>query len=290
MLTFSDLGIRDISRKKSNPWVSYYNISADGAYTYQGSVAPYPNIIIATEKDTVYSIISDLSKLLGLSDLSCKGQNSLGAMESLIKGICAEHDELEFDEIIILTLTDYDPAGYYIAEALEGQAIDILNAIGYDFVNVRIKRLGITPKQLNPQQVEANKYTPKPANMDKWMRRTGGINGERKGLELDALTSNQIRQIFVDGISPFIDPDEYKDFVKEAYLKKEFLEASEGIISKAWEIFKDEFMDETQVSDFNIIDLAVKGERTIDIEEYGQVNFMNSDIENAFDNAIKDNY
>lgn len=63
MLTFSDLGIQDISRKKKNPRVKNYSVG--GEYSYQASVAPYPNIIIATEKDTVYSKISTIADLYG---------------------------------------------------------------------------------------------------------------------------------------------------------------------------------------------------------------------------------
>lgn len=32
----------------------------------------------------------------------------------------------------------------------------------------------------------------------KWKKLTGGINGNEKGLELDALTPDRIRQIFTD--------------------------------------------------------------------------------------------
>ena len=70
-LTFADLGIYDISRQKSNPREIYYNVGGR-SFSYKGSIAPYPNILIATEKDTVYSIISSIAQLYGCSSISCK--------------------------------------------------------------------------------------------------------------------------------------------------------------------------------------------------------------------------
>ena len=103
-LTFSDLGIYDTSRKKSTPMETFYSVGSQSSYAYKGRIAPYPNILIATEKDTVYDIISQLANLFGLSCISCKGQNALGAMERIIYRMTTSG--IDFDEVIILTLTD----------------------------------------------------------------------------------------------------------------------------------------------------------------------------------------
>ena len=153
-LTFSDLGISDISRQKSNPREKFYNVGGN-SFSYKGTIAPYPNILIATEKDTVYSIISSIANLYGCSSVSCKGQNSLGAMELIVKGMF--RTGVEFDTIYILTMTDYDPAGYYIAEALIKQVEDILFSIGKGSrISVETHRIGITPDQLSETEVNEN--------------------------------------------------------------------------------------------------------------------------------------
>lgn len=221
--TYRDLNIVDRSRDKSTPYA--YNSVKGGQY--QVTVAPYPNTIIATEKDTIYPLIADIADLLGTSCISCQGQNALGAMEGLIESIM--HDG-PFDSITILTLTDYDAAGYYIADALKMQAQDILKALGHEGVEVVYERIGLTPDQLDDDIVQANKYTPKPANIEKWMAKTNGINGEPKGLELDALTTDQARQLFIDRVEKYIDESRYTPFAQESYIRMKALEAIEDSI------------------------------------------------------------
>ncbi len=266
-LKFSDLGIHDISRQKSNPHESYYNVSGR-AFSYKGSVTPYPNILIATEKDTVYSIISSIAEMYGCSSISCKGQNSLGAMEAIVSGMFKKpyNNYPEFATIYILTMTDYDPAGYYIAEALEKQVRDILYALNKPHIRVETHRIGITPDQLTEEQVMQNMYTPKKANMDKWMERTGGINGMEKGLELDAFSSQQIREIFVKNLKEFINEDLYKTFIKESYIKSKVLSAIKGRVKEMSEKVIEEIIGDMELKEFDIHDMAIEGRSNLRVE------------------------
>jgi 5S rRNA maturation endonuclease (ribonuclease M5) len=293
LLLYEDLGIYDVSRRRSTPREAWYSGGEGRVLAYQASVAPYPNIIIATEKDTVYNIIKDMADILGLSCISCKGQNSLGAMESLVKSMFIKNGreikayELEFSEVYILTLTDYDPAGYYIADALEKQVTDILKAIGRSYINVEYKRIGITPDQLSMQQVEANKYTPKPANMDKWMESTNGVYGERKGLELDALSSKQIRQIFTEEIEPFIDTEIYTHFLKTSYLKEKILFYMSPHIERMCDDLIFMFEDQIEVDEVDPLEYAAAGynqlpRNSICRFEEGEIETLKQAIEEYF--------
>lgn len=257
-ILYSDLGIVDVSRRKQNPSIRYSvpNLSSFG---FKINVAPYPNILIATEKDTVYNIISDIAELFGCSCISCKGQNALGAMEVLIKNIKDRFWRNEWDTFYILTMTDYDPAGYYIADALVKQARDILDALGMYKANIEYARIGITPDQLTNEMVEANKYTPKPSNIEKWFEKTGGINGEPKGLELDALEPDQIREIFVNNISEYIDESVYKDFVKNSFIKSLILEGVAPKIDKLVDRVTKQVEDKITVEDFDLLYYAKQG-------------------------------
>ena len=77
-LTYQDIMIFDESRNYNVPVYSF---------------SPYSNIIVACEKDTIYSIVEDISRLLGCSCISSKGLCSLGAMEQLIRKIQLSKDE-----------------------------------------------------------------------------------------------------------------------------------------------------------------------------------------------------
>jgi hypothetical protein len=269
LLLYSDLGIHDTSRQKRNPSISYFTSNVQ-TYGYQASAAPYPNIIIATEKDTVYNIISGMAQLLGCSCISAKGQNALGAMEMLVKGVVNDRRYKGEKTIYILSMTDYDPAGYYIAGALRKQAEDILIALGEEYNwTVEDARIGIEPDQLDPDIVRANMYTPKPANLEKWFDLTGGIDGEMKGLELDALSSKQIRDIFATNIEQYIDRDVYIEFIKRAYVKMKFLEQLKPAMDAMFTKYLKDIEDIIVVdSAMDILGLARTGYSYIPVSNY----------------------
>ncbi|WP_161823287.1 hypothetical protein [Sporotomaculum syntrophicum] len=260
LLTYKDLHIVDQSRQRSNPSNSYSIVDLK-TYGYQVGVSAYPNIIISTEKDTVYSIIKNLANLFGCSCISGKGQNSLGAMEDLLRNMGSN-----YDDIYILTLTDYDPSGYYIADTFKNQVEDLKSALGITAV-VHIERIGITPDQLTTVEVEQNKYTPKPTNLDKWLNVTGGINGEPKGLELDALAPDRIRQIFVTSIRKYIDPDVYKKIIKSSYIRRVALEALGPSLDCIITGIVQELENSVEVLDFDITDLALRGYNSLPIRK-----------------------
>lgn len=259
-LTYKSLHILDNSRQRANP-SNYYSVDQLTVYGNQVTIDPYSNIIIATEKDTVYNIIKDIAKLFGCSCISSKGQNSLGAMEDLVRGMRGS-----YEDIYILTMTDYDPAGYYIADALKKQVEDLVNALEIENVRVHINRIGITPDQLSDEMVEANKYSPKPANLEKWLELTGGINGEPKGLELDALDPSQIRDIFVENIKDFIDTDLYSKFVKRSYIKKVALKAMAPQVEMILDKVVKQVEKNVELQEFDITDIARQGYGSLPIE------------------------
>jgi hypothetical protein len=175
-------------------------------------------------------------------------------------------DQNDLKNIFILTITDYDPAGYYISDALKKQ-VEALK-LGLDInAEVHIERLGITPNQLTPEEVEQNKYTPKPANMYKWLEATGGINGEAKGIELDALTPDRIRALFVSSIKKYVDPDLYVSFVKESHLKETILRKLEPRINEIVDEVTEEELEFVVLIDFDIFDLAEKGHASIPVNQ-----------------------
>lgn len=262
-VTYKQLRIVDTSRQRSTPEESYKSADA-GTYGYQVTAAPYPNIIISTEKDTVYSIIANIATFFGCSAISGKGQNSLAAMEDLLRNMDAASDD-PAAPIYILTMTDYDPAGYYIAETFRRQVMDLRGNLGIRRA-VRIERIGIFPHQLTPDEVTQNCYTPKPAGLDKWLRATGGIDAQAKGLELDALTPDRIRRLFVDALRKFVDVEQYSEFIRRAYLQKMALDMMRDKVSAIVSDVAADALDSIDLKDIDLLEVAATGARYIPVE------------------------
>lgn len=263
-VTYKDLRIVDTSRSRSTPEPSFLTVDRK-AYGYQVTAAPYPNIIISTEKDTVYSIIADMASFFGCSCISGKGQNSLAAMEDLMRNMDAALSD-PGATIYILTMTDYDPAGYYIADTFFNQVRDLRAGLGIRR-RVQIERIGITPDQLTRDEVLSNWYTPKPANLEKWLELTGGIYGQAKGLELDALEPDRIRAIFLERLRKYVDPDRYGEFIRQAYLQQMILEAMRDKVTDIVQDVVQAALPAVKLREVDLFVMASKGLSYMPVEE-----------------------
>lgn len=250
-LTYQDIMIVDESRKLNVP----------SEYTF----SPYRNVIVCCEKDTIYSIVNDISQLLGCSCISTKGLNGFGAMETLMRRI-KDNSDNKVDEIVFLIMSDYDPTGYDIANTVKEQASQMAEALK---MNCRIisKRIGILPCQLTDDEIRNNQYTPKKKGMEKWMKLTGGIDGREKGLELDALTPDRIRQIFTENLKEYINSEEYFEHGKQVYLLSKIRNAMDKYIDVIVnEVYK-KMEDKVDMEKYNILDYLKKGYSFMPYEE-----------------------
>lgn len=265
-LTYQDIMIFDESRNYNVPVYSF---------------SPYSNIIVACEKDTIYSIVEDISRLLGCSCISSKGLCSLGAMEQLIRKIQLSKDE-PLTEIILLILSDYDPTGYNIADTLAEHAKTILRVLGSECV-VKSKRIGIVPEQLTEDEIKNNMYTPKRKGIEKWMELTGGIDGQEKGLELDALDQDRTREIFASALQPYIDSSEYFEYGKSTYLiskiREEIEKYTDGIVKQVYT----EMQDKVNASDFNMLDYVRLGLTSMPVNEIYSVSGVEDCVRKYFE-------
>lgn len=286
--TYKDLGITDISRQRSLPRILKFNVDSD-TFVYPATFsADNYNVIVATEKDSAYALVNTIAKLLGCSSISTGGQNALGAAADLIPTIVRRmRREGDIKTIHLLVMSDYDPSGYYIAEALNNQIEDVLLAIGAYQIDVQYHRVGITPDQLSEEEVENNKYTPKPANMEKWMQRTGGIDGEEKGLELDALESGYLRRIFVESLRkllPETDAEEINRYFRNAYLRMKFLESVQSRVETMYSEFVVAFQEQVhQKKDIDLYEMAVDGHGSVDAEDHFEIDINSNDYDLALD-------
>ena len=277
LLTYKDLHIEDTSRQKKLP-AEYYRNPVVSTYGYQISVAENPNIIVVVEKDSVYSVVSSMAALLGITCISAKGQPAFAAIEYLVRSIFRRDN---YDNLYIFSFTDYDPAGAYIANAVADQCRAMCDTLGHEHVQISQERLGLNPTQLSDNEIHSNKYTPKGANghrskgvetmFEKWYELTNGIEGERKGLETEALPRTRLREVFIDRMFDLglLNEDIYSAFIKRSYCDKIVLETIAGPISNLKDEIFAEIEDEIDIeTGFDIKELAVQGEQEILPEKY----------------------
>ena len=137
-------------------------------------------------------------------------------------------------------------------------------------MNCRIvsKRIGILPCQLTEDEIKNNQYTPKKKGIEKWMKLTGGIDGKEKGLELDALTPDRIRQIFAENLSEYIDSSEYFEHGKQVYLMSKIRDELDKYIDTIVSDIYNQMEDKVEMEEYNILDYVKNGKSYI---PYGEV-------------------
>lgn len=251
-LTYRDIMIADESRKHYVP--------------YSFDFAPYRNIVVVCEKDTIYNIVYDIASVLGCSCLSTKGLNSFGTMENLLRKI-KDNTTTDLNRIVFLVMSDYDPTGYIIAHTVKQQALDMVKALDMK-CEIVTERIGIVPEQLTEEELENNMYTPKAKGLEEWYHLTNGINGIKKGLELDALSPERIREIFTEHLKDYIDSNDYYENDKQDYL----LEQINGVIGQYTRIIKEEVYQKMKdkvvmVREYDITDVA-KDNSYVNLDNY----------------------
>ena len=206
--TYAEMRIVDGSRQRqaavaiTSPVAS---VELVGAYS--------PWVILFTEKDTIWGVVESLASLYGVSAISGGGQPSNACTENTVNAILQHENYPSGYPIVLLALTDYDPAGYSIAGAQLAQIGEVLGQ-----TPVLYRRLGLEPSQLTPEERAQNSYEPKDKGLAKWFAETGGVDGEPLGIELDALPLSRLRTMFADGIEMHVSLEAKREDLRNAYL------------------------------------------------------------------------
>jgi len=184
----------------------------------------YPWVILFTEKDTIWPVIKNLATLYGVSAVSGGGQPANSCSENITREIIrSEQFKTAAPEyLIVLELTDYDPAGYSIARAQFDQIREAAGNMATtergNLKQVKVLRLGLYPDQLTPKELTANAYDPRDKGLEKWFIETGGINGQPLGLELDSMPLSRLRAMFAEEIEKHIDISKRGQDLKSAFI------------------------------------------------------------------------
>ena len=234
------------------------------------SDSPYPNIILACEKESYHEYLKPLAHVFHLTYISLGGQGSYGAFEDLVFQFIDAGIDID-QEFRILAITDYDPHGYKIQKA----AKDHLERAGIR--RVTLERVYLNPEHITegiierfavPYEVEKSKASTTKAACtlyNEWRAENGGIykrggtlvqfprNGD--GLynvprltdgpgdytlyrvELDNFREDVLVQLMIDALERIIDGAEYyyaaaKTFWRET-IKEGVVHAARTLIQRA---------------------------------------------------------
>lgn len=187
--------------------------------------AHFPWVILFSEKDTIWGEIQTIAELYGVSAISGGGEPSNACTENTVKEIVRSpaYRRERPEKIMILSLTDYDPSGYNIAQAQFNQVSEAANGLDSAALlrlqTVTHTRLGILSEQLTPEERQAKAYEPKDKGLDEWFSKTGGVDGQPLGLELDALPLSRLRRMFAEGIEARVDMSKRREDLRSAFVE-----------------------------------------------------------------------
>ncbi len=157
-----------------------------------------PAVILLAEKRSHFRFIKGFNEQYGVSVLAAGGIPGMITMEFFTDAFKKAIPQIHLKEILVITLTDYDPSGDLIISTF----LDNLKT--YNIPRTKFVRL-VSPANFTPDEVEGYKYAlvgddeATPTMVRKWLKKTGGINGQAFGLETDALmiTPARVRELFL---------------------------------------------------------------------------------------------
>ena len=175
------------------------------------SIGAYnPHVILMAEKEAHYRFLQQMQDYTGATILATGGQPATITSEYFTAALLEKLTQVGIaaPEVVILSLTDYDPYGWALLDTFAGD----LETFGLP--KIRVINLSV-PKNYRPEELEMMHYdleksgdTP-PAMLRKWMKRTNGIDGKPWGMEVDVLMMDRARVktlILTEGKPFFIVP------------------------------------------------------------------------------------
>ena len=145
-----------------------------------------PQIIVFAEKTGWMRILREIHKTFDVTVIALGGAPSLLTTEYTVAHITKATNRKLFH---LISAVDYDPAGYSIARAFANQIIT-QGIEDCELIDL------IIPANYTQEEIELFKF-PIPAKqktkLKKWLKITGGINGQPYGLEADSIPRDRFK-------------------------------------------------------------------------------------------------
>jgi hypothetical protein len=161
------------------------------------------HVLLIGEKHGKYAVLEKIAKGLNSTVLSLGGQPSLLSMEYLVDDYKAKNIDIR-KSMYIVFVVDYDPAGWIIRNSV------IRDLKFYGMKNIKAIDI-IKPDILTPRELKLAKF-PLPKGKEKinekWLKETGGINGNAYGFESDSVPFARLRKKIIEAATPYVgDPE-----------------------------------------------------------------------------------
>jgi len=209
---YGDFKIEDRSRPHQRP----------GSWN-KLQVGRFDEVVIFIEKDAAYAYIEKLADLLGFAVECGKGQQATAAIEGLIEYLESGKSYLVF------CLTDWDYYGHLIMSSLDERA----KALGID---AEFLRVGVEIAQVPEARRDVAKFRlPLESKQEVDWAIENAIEG-MFGLEIEALTPQEIRGSIADAVYAHCDPEALYKFLKERALENVAGQAADTLASEDREV------------------------------------------------------
>lgn len=208
LLKYADLGINDFRTLRE----IYENVE---------KAECWKNILLFVEKDSAYVHLKPLQKLFNINIMSGSGWSNTAGIERQLRELA----EKGVMEIVVFTLTDYDPFGF----AIDKEFADKCETLGLYVTEHH--RIGINVEHATPEILDVQKYAIKRGrrlsvngvrfDSDRWLAEYG--IDRQYGLEIEAVSAQLgghqfLREIVAKELLKYLsETDRVEEITKEVW-------------------------------------------------------------------------
>jgi len=157
------------------------------------------HVLLIGEKHGKFAVLEQIAQDINSTVLTLGGQPSLLSMEYLVDDYKAQGIDIR-KSMYLIFVVDYDPAGWLILDSV------VRNLKFYGMKHVKAINV-VTPDILTAEELELAQFPPPPlqkAINQKWLARSGGINGTLHGFESDSVPFERLREKVIELAAPFV--------------------------------------------------------------------------------------
>jgi len=222
LLKYADLGINDFRTLRE-------------LYETIEKAECWKNILLFVEKDSAYVHLQPLQNLFNINIMSGSGWSNTAGIEKILRNLA----ENGITEVVVFTLTDYDPFGFAIAK----EFVDKCKTLGLYVTEQH--RIGINVEHATPEILDVQKYPIKRGrrlsvngirfDSDRWLAEYG--IDRQYGLEIEAVSAQPgghqfLREIVAKELLRYLnETDRVEEITKEVWENAPFRTIHELIYS-----------------------------------------------------------